>query len=110
MNKSDITTPLVNLLNNQKYSQFMFDQTLEFLKLRPRLKSSLEWHKEKFGMQNYCINFPFKRCWVWEGTNWRVYVSKRGTSFEVLETLTPEQAMDAWHEYYAKIKCEERDL
>ena len=104
MNKSDTTTPLVNLLNDQKYSKFMFEQTLEFLKIRPHPKSSLEWHKEKLGKQKYCVNFAFCRSWVWEGETWRAYVNKRGVYFEVLETLTPKQAMDAWNDYYNKVK------
>ena len=100
MKKSDITTPILNIIAlNPK---MMEKYTLEFLCLGSAFQSSIERHKQVLGKQNYCLNL-LNRTWIWEDATWRVYVSKRGVTFEVLADYTPNQAMNAWIDYYKKM-------
>lgn len=64
--------------------------------------SSVQFNKKVLGKQKYCYNGSV-RYWVWEFDNYRVYVSKEGVSFEVLNSLSLEEAWLAWQDYYNKI-------
>jgi hypothetical protein len=44
------------------------------------------------------------RNWIWDCNNWRVYVSIRGFIFEIDESITLKQAVDAWYEYYERMR------
>jgi hypothetical protein len=99
MKRSDETTPLQNLLNQSPSDPRNQQYSLEFISLRPSDISSFKLNKSKLGKQKYCIMAGFYRCWVWEGENWRAYVSKRGLSFEVLPHLSIDEAWAAWQEY-----------
>lgn len=99
MNKTDITTPIINLLHNIIYYDIMNVNYAKMQKARPIGVSFLKWHKQKLGKQKYCWT-GFVKHWVWEFDNWRVYVSKEGASFEVLADLSAEDALAAWDEYY----------
>jgi hypothetical protein len=103
MKKSDITTPLVNILRDHNQLSFMIEQLKEFMLIRPSGVSSIKWHKQKLGKQKYCWK-GFIKHWVWETDTWRVYVNKEGSSFEVLESLNGDQAIEAWKDYYSKVK------
>lgn len=98
MKKSDETTPIQNILSQYPADPRNEQYVLEFITIRPTGTSSLELNKSKLGKQKYCLNGSV-RSWVWEGENWRAYVSKRGLSFEVLETLSIDDAWMAWQEY-----------
>jgi len=104
MKKNDLTIPIYNILFQFQDYNFIHKFNIEYLSIRPSDVSSIEHHKNKLGKQKYCITLPFKRCWIWEGENWRVYVSKKGAQFEVLENSTLEQAKIAWQDYYEKVK------
>lgn len=114
MNKKEQTTPIMNYFSGVEVidkSNFILSksfnlcsiQTLEYLKAcRGNFKISKEQHLSILGKQNYCIFSP-RRCWVWESQNWRAYVSKRGTSFELKLGLTLKEACEAWADYYFKM-------
>lgn len=115
MNKTDITTPLLNYFSGflskdkpdfETIIKPLMDQyqqdLLVLMKTRQATTSSKEYHLQKLGKQKYCTILSYRN-WVWEGENWRVYCSKRGASFEVLEGLTMAQAWDAWQDYFEKI-------
>jgi len=103
MKKSDQTTPLLNLMSLPEHFKFMDRKIIEELHIRPAGISSIEHHKQKLGKQKYCWS-GFVKHWVWESDAWRVYVSSEGSSFEVLENLSPENAIVAWKDYYSKVK------
>ena len=108
MNKNIITAPILNILagekNYKKYSSVFKKQTNEqsFI-YRLKSSSSKELHKRKLGKQNYCLNIFGCRNWIWEGDNWRVYVSKEGFDFEVDQSLSIKDAMIAWQDYFEKM-------
>lgn len=99
MNKSDETTPIQNILDQDRSDPRNLQFLSEFLSLRPSGISSLELNKTKLGKQKYCLTIGHIRCWIWEGENWRAYVSKKGLSFEVLPELSLDEAWKAWQEY-----------
>jgi hypothetical protein len=102
MKKSDISTPIINVLKTKTNYDIMNNNYLKLMKARPINVSSLQWHKKKLGKHKYCWTSFIKR-YVWEFENYRVYVSKEGVSFEVLESLSADQALDAWSDYYLRL-------
>jgi hypothetical protein len=103
MNKEDETTPLQNILSQNSSDPRNDQYVSEFIRLRPNNISSVDLNKSKLGKQKYCIITGLIRCWVWEGENWRAYVSKEGLSFEVLPSLSLDEAWSAWQEYRNRI-------
>lgn len=106
MKRSDETSPIINFLFNvdRAIADQYLQESLSLMKARMHDGlSSLERHKKILGKQNYCWT-GFVRHWVWETDTWRVYVSKEGASFEVLATLTPDEAWQAWQDYYNRMK------
>lgn len=103
MRKTDETTPIINIIfsSKDKSNQYIKDN-MQIMFARGK-KSSVEYHKVKLGKQNYCW-LGSVRHWIWEGNNWRVYVSKRGAAFEVLSNLTVDEAWGAWQDYFNKIR------
>lgn len=99
MKRSDETTPLENILNQDPFDPRNQQYLLDFVSIRPYGMTSIQLNKNKLGKQKYYLVAGFVRCWVWEGENWRIYVSKRGTSFEVLQHLSIDEAWIAWQEY-----------
>ena len=65
-------------------------------------KQAVKFHKEKFGKQSY-THVGFSRWWVWEFDGAKVLVGSRGIVFEVEETLSVENAMDKWEQYFNKM-------
>lgn len=94
-------TPISNILIHDL--NLLNQYAIEFIKIRPINMSSLELHKHKLGKQSYTKIIGFSRCWVWETDSWIAYVSKRGLSFEVIDTLSPTEAMNVWHNYCHKM-------
>lgn len=105
MKRTDETSPLINFLfQDPVKSKLYLDELMDLMKARAKDGiSSLERHKKILGKQNYCWT-GFVRHWVWETDTWRVYVSKEGASFEVLASLTLDEAWAAWQDYYNKMK------
>ena len=103
MNRTDETVSIINLIfpNKDRGDQYIKD-TMHLMFARGKL-SSIKHHKKKLGKQKYCW-VGFVRFWVWEGDNWRAYVSKRGVSFEVLATLNADEAWAAWQDYFNKVR------
>lgn len=103
MKKTDETSPIINFLfgNKEKSEQYLKD-SMSLMFARGKL-SSKDYHKKKLGKQKYCW-IGFVRHWVWESETWRVYVSKRGSAFEVLATLTEDEAWAAWQDYFSKVR------
>jgi len=59
--------------------------------------------KERLGKQDYCWTGEF-RFWVWEQSNWRVFVSnQKGICFEVREDLDYAHVRAAWDDFRTKI-------
>lgn len=99
------STPVFNFVN------YAIDETerLEFFNLISKnlfaihnalgSQSHLAFMKEKLGRQK----FTWMRHHVWEGENWRVYVSKEGIAFEVRETLSLQEMFVAYDDFLTKI-------
>lgn len=102
MKKSDITTPIINILNHKADLDVMYQNHLKLMKARQPNVTSLQWHKEKLGKHKYCWT-GFTKHYVWEFDNYRIYVSKEGASFEVLESLNAKEALDSWNDYYLRL-------
>jgi len=103
MNKEDNTTPIINrIYESKKMSDQLVKDSMALMFARGKL-SSIKYHKKKLGKQHYCYT-GMVRYWVWEGDNWRVYVSKKGSSLEVLSTLTAKEAWAAWQDYFNKVR------
>lgn len=107
MKRNDITTPVVNFLFQDTDRTFANQYLKDFHELvKARINdglTSIQRHKKILGKQNYCWT-GFVKHWVWESDTWRVYVSTEGASFEVLESLTLQEAWAAWQDYYNKMK------
>ncbi len=105
MKREDETAPIINYLfqDSQRSDQYL-KESMNLAKARMVSGlSSIERHKKILGKQTYCWT-GFVKHWIWETDTWRVYVSKEGGSFEVLATLTPDEAWAAWQDYYNKMK------
>lgn len=106
MKKSDITTPIINIMLNQPDTSISDKYLNEYLAIgnvyRKLGLSAKEYHIKKLGKQTYCL-LGFSRQWVWEFVNYRVYVSKEGITFEVLDGLSIDDAIKCWNDYYQKI-------
>lgn len=123
MTKSDITTPISNYfsafaLSGKEKKNFSWKQGVELSYIwvienleipQHHLMTTKELHKTKLGKQNYCIGL-MDRNWVWEQNNWRVFVSKRGASFELKEGLTMSQVCEAWQDYFFKMTGKQSKL
>lgn len=111
MKKDDETEAFLNYLYGNKDKPFSITKPYSDQYIRDMMTtmmarkdmSSVQYHKHKLGKQSFCKNI-FSRHWVWEGDNWRVYVSKEGVSFEVLATLSFDEAWAAYQDYYNRIK------
>lgn len=103
MKKTDETSPIINFIfsNKNRGDQYIKD-SMALMFARGQL-SSIKYHKQKLGKQNYCWLGSVKH-WVWEGEKWRAYVSKRGVAFEVLADITEDEAWEAWQDYFSKVK------
>lgn len=71
-------------------------------KYRDKKMSCKDFHKLKLGKQTYC-QFLSEYNHVWEYSNYRVYVSSKGMTLEVLPSLTLNEVKDAWNDYYNKM-------
>ncbi len=94
------TISIINLISLDKSKQYI-NESMLLMFARGKL-SSINFHKKKLGKQKYCWATSV-RYWIWTSDTWRVYVSKRGAAFEVLDTLTPDEAWIAWQDYYNKM-------
>lgn len=98
MKRQDETTPIENILSQRPSDPRNNQYVMEFITLRPSGISSIKFNKAKLGKQKYCL-LGSTKYWVWEGRNWRAYVSKEGLLFEVLPNLSIDQAWKAWQRY-----------
>lgn len=103
MNRGTPTTPIINIIQDDKSKtdQYLADILLLMRNRQPY--SSKDFHKNKLGKQNYCLNGTVRH-WVWQTDMWRVYVSKRGMVLEVLELSNINEAWEAWQDYLQKMK------
>ena len=63
----------------------------------------VEFMKSRLGRQAYTWTGEF-RFWVWEGDDWRVYVSNiQGISVEVRATLSASDAREVWKRFAEKL-------
>ena len=105
MNRNTVTTPILNIFFHHPSDEICkkyLEQLQDHILMKP-LGKSVTLHLERLGKQSYCWTGEYKY-WVWETEKWRIYVSnKRGVAFEVLETLSPQEAWDAWLDYQSKM-------
>ena len=77
------------------------DFTLQFLKFSlstprgPKKKS--EYFNIYLGKYNIIKNL--RGIYSWQRNNWCIYVSEKGFTFEVKETLNAKQAIEAWEDF-----------
>lgn len=80
------------------------DYLKQYLQLCHENRPCVQAHKNKLGKQNYCWNGEF-RFWIWETESWRVFVSNtKGICFEVLDSLSYEEAWNTWKDYLNRMK------
>ena len=105
MDKQDVSTPIINIMSNNGgmhlSTEYLADQMLLVNKRSQAKLSSKEFHKLKLGKQKYCWT-GFIRHWVWEGNDWRVYVSNNGAAFEVKDGIDMVRAWAAWKDYFSR--------
>lgn len=95
--------PLINYSNMTDDREIMKRLLDEMTPMHQKMRPSVDSHKRALGKQDYCWNGS-QRFWVWEGANWRVFCNNvRGTSFEVREGITLEEAFAAWDDYRVKV-------
>lgn len=95
-------TPIENIIqdDNVLCELFRTEYLNHYKNLRTTNLKSVQWHKTKLGKQEDCFSNGEFRFWVWSGENWTCLVSnKKGICFEVKNTLSPQQAYDAWKNY-----------
>jgi hypothetical protein len=104
MKKTDETDSVINYfyVDKVRSDQYLKDNLNLMMTRCETGLSSIKWHKKVLGKQKYCW-ISFVKNWVWETDTWRVYVSKRGSSFELLKGLTLDQAWEAWQDYYNRM-------
>lgn len=101
MKRSDVTTPIINVLQGPTLQRFDSRDFLltSFVIGQPKVAA----HKTILGRQTYCFT-TWRRYWVWETDLWRIYVNDdAGVAFEVPIKFTPEQAVAAWSNYKEKM-------
>ena len=97
------TTPIENILIGDRRLGGKYVQ--EYIELFAQQSvGSVQVCKAALGPQRYTWTGEF-RFWVWTGANWRIHASNhKGLCFEVLPSLTPQQAYDAWREVCPRLK------
>jgi hypothetical protein len=99
------STPMINLIDVRVLSDTEFktyrDQTMQ-MHMASNKDGAVKFHKSRLGRQKFTWTGS-ARNWIWEGENWRVFASKRGTAFEVRANLTPEECFEAWKDYRKKV-------
>jgi hypothetical protein len=98
------TTPISNIIcvDPEAWQR----QVIEYTRLMGARTADkpVQWHKDVLGPQDRCFT-SMRRYWVWSGEGWRVLVNnKAGVAFEVVPTLTPDEAMAAWDDYKSKME------
>jgi len=84
-------------IENQPYNDDFYLDYLDICKLN---KPPVQSHKNKLGKQNYCYFNGEFRFWVWEHSDWRVFVNnKKGICFEYRDGISKDAIHNAWEEY-----------
>lgn len=101
MNRSDTTTSIINLMRGASDTDVNSyrDTSMTYQLLAREDGSVVKFHKSRLGKQDYCWNGEY-RYWIWEGDDWRIYVSDiKGFCFEVAEGLNLSRALAVWNRY-----------
>jgi hypothetical protein len=64
------------------------------------IEHSVQFHKRRLGKQDFCWQGSGHRFWIWQRNNWIVFANNdHGASFEVLTTLSVEDAIESFRDY-----------
>ncbi len=94
------STPLTNVLFNST-PEVSLDMSAQIFvaSLARGDKGAKDFHLERLGKQKTTFTSEC-RYYVWEGKDWRVFAANGyGTSFEVREDISTEEAIEAWKDY-----------
>ena len=95
------TTPVSNLCNSLAELQEMIDIAKIAYQTAP--KNLVEWVKSRLGPQTRTFTGEF-RYYLWEFQDYTLWVANgKGLSVEVIPTLTPDEAMNAYREAFKKL-------
>lgn len=99
---SNPTTPLINLVETRE-SLVRFAEEMGRLRERRGDRTAIGHHEDRLGKARGTFTSEYR--WsVWEGPNWRVFVSRKGgVGFEVKETLSEAEGWAAFDDYAKKV-------